>query len=197
MRTHTLLTKVASIAVCFGVLLSGPVMAGTKGVIKDVELTEAGTLRGQVYSQEGQAIPDALVQLRYQGKSVAAAKSDEQGRFAISGVRGGAHDVVVGAVHSPVRLWANGSAPKAATQTIVVAADETIIRAQGGYCESCPPGGSCGNCGPRGFGMLDVITLATVGAAVGALVVGLDNRDTIRDTNNRLIRLEQNLPASP
>lgn len=179
MRTDTLLTKIASIAVCFGILLSGPVMAGSKGTIKDVELTKDGTLYGQIYTPEGRVVPNATIQLRYQGKSVAAARSNEQGRFAISGVRGGAHDVVVGAVHSPVRLWANGAAPQVATQGIVVAADETIIRGQDGYYES-----------PSGFGMLDVITLATVGAAVGALVVGIDN-------NNKLKDLERALPASP
>jgi len=192
MRTDTLLTKIASIAVCFGILLSGPVMAGSKGTIKDVELTKDGTLYGQIYTPEGRVVPNATVQLRYQGKSVAAARSNEQGRFAISGVRGGAHDVVVGAVHSPVRLWANGAAPQVATQGIVVAADETIIRGQNGYCDACPPGGQCNSCagGPSGFGMLDVITLATVGAAVGALVVAIDN-------NNKLKDLQRSLPASP
>jgi len=190
MRTHTLLTKVASIAVCFGVLLSGPVMAGSKSVIKDVELTKSGTLYGQVFTSQGQAVPNALVQLKHQGKPVAAAKTNPQGRFAISGVRGGAHEVVVGAVHSPVRLWSTGSAPRNATTGIVVAAEETVIRGQDVYCDACPPGGQCDSCGPAGFGMLDVITLATVGAAVGALVVAIDN-------NNKLEDLEAALPASP
>ena len=188
MRTHTLLTKVASIAVCFGVLLSGPVMAGSPGIIKDVELTKNSTLHGQVFTPEGKAVSNATVFLRYQGTAVAAAKSNSQGRFAISGVRGGAHEVVVGAVHSPVRLWSNGAAPKSATPAIVVAADETIIRGQGDYCDTCPPGGACAP--TSGFGMLDVITLATVGAAVGALVVGIDN-------NNKIEDLEKALPASP
>ena len=181
MRTHTLLTKVASVAVCFGVLLSGPVMAGSQGIIKDVELTADGTLYGQVSTPEGNAVSDARVYLRYQGAPIAVAKSNAKGQFAISGVRGGAHEVVVGAVNHPVRLWNNGAAPKAATSQLGLAVDETIIRAQDVYCDSCPPGGACNSCGPTGFGMLDVITLATVGAAVGALVVGIDNRSTLDD----------------
>lgn len=181
MRTHTLLTKVASVAVCLGVLLSGPVMAGGKGIIRDVELTADGTLYGQVYTPQGSSVADARVYLRYQGAPIAAAKSNSDGRFAISGVRSGAHEIVVGAVNHPVRLWNNGAAPKSATSALGLAVDETIVRAQDVYCDTCPPGGACNTCGPSGFGMLDVITLATVGAAVGALVVGIDNRSTLDD----------------
>lgn len=184
MRTHTLLTKVTSLAVCFGVLLSGPVMAGSNGIIKDVELSKEGVLYGQVYTPQGQVVPNAVVQLRYQGTAVAAARCNPEGQFAISGVRGGAHEVVVGPLRNPVRLWAEGAAPKSATKGMIVAIDETIVRGQDVYCEpGCEPT-------PAGFGMLDVITLATVGAAVGALVVAIDN-------NNKLDDLEAALPASP
>ena len=145
MRTHTLLTKCASIAVCFGVLLSGPVMAGTPGIIKDVELTKAGVLYGQVSSSKSKLVPNAVVYLRHQGVTVAKARSNADGRFAISGVRGGAHEVVVGAVHSPVRLWSAGAAPKGALKGIAVSAEETIIRAQNAYCDQCPPGAAPSN----------------------------------------------------
>ena len=181
MRTHTLLTKVASIAVCFGVMLSGPVMAGSNSLIKDIELSKDGTLYGQVYTPDGQAVANALVQLRYQGTAVAAAKSNADGRFAIGKVRGGAHEVVVGSLSSPVRLWAQGVAPRNAARGIVVAADEMIVRGQDAYCETCPP---------SGFGMMDVITLATVGASVAALVYSIDNNDKLDD-------LKAALPASP
>ena len=188
MRTHTLLTKVASLAVCFGVMLSNPVFAGGNGIIKDVELSKDGTLYGQVFTPEGQKVADAIVQLRYQGTAIAAAKSNSAGQFAIGNVRGGAHEVVIGSLSSPVRLWSAGTAPNSATNGIVVKADERIVRGQDPYCEpnnACPPG-----VGTSGFGMLDVITLATVGAAAGALVVGIDN-------NNKLKDLEAALPASP
>ncbi len=196
MRTHTLFTRATSLAVCLGILMSGPVsMAGDAGIIKDVELSKDGVLYGQVYTPAGQAVPDAVVQLRYQGTAVAAARCNEKGQFAINGVRGGAHEVVVGPLRNPVRLWSAGSAPKVATQGIVVAVDEAIVRGQDMYCEpgyeACPP--------TSGFGMLDVITLATVGAAVGALVVSIDNKNTLEDNEDTLKRLEAGLlgPASP
>ena len=65
MRTHTLLTKVASFAVCLGVLLSGPVMAGSNGIIKDVELSKDGVLYGKIYTPAGKAVSGAVVQLLY------------------------------------------------------------------------------------------------------------------------------------
>ena len=184
MQTNTLFSKITSLAVCFGVLLSGPVMAGD-GVIRDVELSKDGVLYGQIYNSHGKAVPNAVVQLRYRGTAVAAAKSDDKGLFAISGVRGGAHEVVVGPLRSPVRLWANGAAPKNATRGIAVAVNETIVRGQDVYCED-----AC-DAPTTGFGLLDVITLATVGSAVGALVVAIDNNDEIKKIQAQLP------PASP
>lgn len=186
MRTHTLLNRAASIAVCFGILLSGPAMAGESRVIRDVQLTQQGKFQGQVLTPAGKSVTNAVVQLRFRGTPVAAAKTDAQGRFAISGVRAGAHEVVTGAVHSPVRLWSYGTAPRGARTGMVVAIDETVVRGQD-YCE---PGCETGCAPTSGFGMLDVITLATVGAAVGALVVGIDN-------NNKLEDLEAAAAANP
>lgn len=174
MRTHTLLTKIASIAVCFGVLLSGPVMAGSNGIIKDIELSKNGTLFGKVYTPQGVVVPDAIVQLRYQGTTIAAAKSNANGQFAIANVRGGAHEVVIGTLNNPVRLWANGAAPAKSLSGVVVRADQTIVRGQDyshDHYHDTP--------GTSGFGLLDVITLATVGAAVGALVISIDNNDKL------------------
>jgi hypothetical protein len=179
------LTKVASLAVCFGVLLSGPVMAGVDSVIRDVELTQDGTLYGQVYTPEGQPISSASVQLRYNGKQVATTNSDTKGRFAITGVRGGAHEVTVGNVAAPVRLWKSGTAPQHAVRGLTLAANETVVRGQSYDPYYEPVQG-----GPTGFGMLDIITLTTVGSAVGGLVIAIDN-------NNKLDDIEASLPASP
>ncbi len=192
MRTHTLFTRVACIALCFGAVLSGPVMAGAKGIIKDIELSADGTLYGQIAAAQGRPVADAVVQLRYQGVAVAATKSNAEGRFAISGVRGGAHEVAVGALRSPVRLWAKGTAPKGAKTGLVITSKQTVVRGQhydqnGNqiYCE----GGNV-DCGPTGFGLLDVITLGTLGLGGGALAVALDNQ-------NEIDKLKAAAPASP
>ncbi|MCP4786413.1 MAG: carboxypeptidase regulatory-like domain-containing protein [Fuerstiella sp.] len=192
MRTHTLFTRVACIAVCFGVILSGPAMAGAKGVIKDIELSADGTLYGQIAASQGRPVADAVVQLRYQGAPVAATRSNADGRFAISGVRGGAHEVVSGASRSPVRLWARGTAPKGAKPGLVITNKQTVVRGQD-YDQNgnpiCYEGGNV-DCGPTGFGLLDVITLGTLGLGGGALAVALDNQ-------NEIDKLKAAIPASP
>ena len=196
MRMHALFTRVACIAVCLGVLLSGPVMAGAKGVIKDIELSADGTLYGQTAASHGRPIADAVVQLRYQGMPVAATKSNADGRFAISGVRGGAHEVVIGAVRSPVRLWANGTAPKGATPGLVIATNATVVRGQDydEYGNSIYYDGEIAaaraGVGPTGFGMLDVITLGTLGLGGASLAIALDNQ-------NDIDKLKAAIPASP
>lgn len=174
MRTHTLSARILSVALCFGILLSGPVMAGSKGIIKDIELSKSGTLYGQVYTPDGTTVPNAVVQLRYQGKTVAAARSNTKGEFAIGSVRSGAHEVVVGTVSSPVRLWSQGAAPAKAQRGLVVRADQTIIRGQDEFVTT------------SGFGLLDVITLTTMGSAVGALVYGIHNDQHLDDIEDRL-----------
>ncbi|MCP4172601.1 MAG: carboxypeptidase regulatory-like domain-containing protein [Fuerstiella sp.] len=192
MRTHTLLTRVACSAVCFGVLLSGPVMAGARGIIKDIQLSADGTLYGQVAAPEGRPISEAIVQLKYQGSPIAATKSNTDGRFAISGVRGGAHEVVIGALRTPVRLWARGTAPKGAKPGLVIVSKNTVVRGQD-YDQNGNPiyhKSNMANCGPTGFGLLDVITLGTLGLGGGALAVALDNQ-------NEIDKLKAAIPASP
>ena len=169
-------------------------MAGVNATIKDVELSANGTLYGQVVSPEGHVLSDAVIQLKYQGTAVAAAKSNADGKFAVSGVRGGAHELSVGNLRTPVRLWNNGTAPQGATQGIVVAADEQIVRGQTIYsdptCDPCQPA-----CGPSGFGLLDVVTLGTLGAAGTALAFAIDNNQKQKDNEREIARLRAALAA--
>lgn len=186
MRTHSFFTKLVTLSVCFGVMLSGPAFAGASSVIKDIALSDSGTLFGQVTNSAGQPMSDTLVRLRYQGKAVAVARSNNKGQFAINGVRPGAHDLSTGGLNTPVRVWKQGTAPKGALKGILIAGEETVIRGQDmyvedEYCETCPPG-----VGASGFGLLDVITLATVGAAVGGLVVGINNSNKIDDLEDAI-----------
>lgn len=77
----------------------------------DVQLTGAGVLQGTVAAAEGQPLASAVVEVRYQGKTIAVATSGANGQFAVSQVRPGVHEVVVGSHAQPVRIWASGAAP--------------------------------------------------------------------------------------
>ncbi|MFN9718173.1 MAG: carboxypeptidase-like regulatory domain-containing protein [Planctomycetota bacterium] len=187
MRKHTFLHKAASLALCFGIMLTSNVRAfdgGRRQVARDIELTADGTLQGQVRTAEGRPVENAEVELRYQGTPIARTMTGATGEFSVTGVRGGAHDLHVGAVSSPIRLWKNGTAPEGSLNGIVVSADEEIIRGQacdpyGAPCNTCPPTSS-------GFGLIDVVTLAMLGTAVTGLVVAIDNSNEIDDLKNQL-----------
>ncbi len=187
MRKHTILVKAASIAVCFGILLSNTASAfegGRSQVARDVELTSDGTLHGQIYTSEGHVVENAPIELRYQGTTVAKAMTGANGDFAITGVRGGAHDLSIGTASTSVRLWKNGTAPVGAVESLVFAGDENIVRGQacdeyGNPCSTCPPASS-------GFGLIDVVTLAMVGTAVTALVYTIKTNDDVKDLKAQL-----------
>lgn len=186
MRMHTLLTKAASVAVCFGILLSGPVSAfgADKGVVRDVELSANGTLYGQVFTSEGRPVDNAIVELRHQGSAVARTATAVDGQFVIDGVRGGAHEVAVGSLATPVRLWKSGTAPDGALKGLAIAGNEQIVRGQDcdQYGNPCPPS--------SGFGLIDVVTLSMLGTSIAGLVIAIDNSNKIDD-------LRGTIPASP
>lgn len=187
MRKHTFLHKAASLAVCFGILLSSNASAfdgARKQVARDIELTSDGTLQGQVRTSEGQLVENAEVELRYQGTPIARTTTGARGEFFITGVRGGAHDLHVGSMASPIRLWKNGTAPEGSVEGVVVAGDENIVRGQ-----ACDPYGAPGNACPptsSGFGLIDVVTLAMLGTAAAGLVIAIDNHNDIDDLKNQL-----------
>jgi hypothetical protein len=188
MRKHTFLTKAASIAVCFGILLTNAASAfdGEVGALsRDIELSRDGALFGQICNSEGRALEHASVSLKYQGHVVASTVTGRNGEFVITGVRGGAHEMHVGSVSAPVRLWKNGTAPEGAVEGLVIAADENVVRGQeyDSYGAACPPTGS-------GFGLIDIVTLAMLGTSTAALIVAID-------TNNELDDVQAQLPASP
>ena len=185
MRKHTILAKAASVAVCFGILLSSTASAfdgSSSQVARDIELTSDGTLHGQIYTSEGRVVENAAIELRYQGTTVAQSLTGANGDFAITGVRGGAHDLSVGSATTSVRLWKNGTAPVGAVDSLVFAADENVVRGQDEYGTPsnayAPPS--------SGFGLIDVVTLAMVGTAVTALVFTIKTQNDIEDLKDQL-----------
>jgi hypothetical protein len=189
MNKATLLKKAVSLAVCLGMALSSSSTAfsGQGTTARDIELTADGVLRGQVFTSEGRAVPNAQVELRYRGQAVAKATTGQQGEFLISNVRGGAHELAVGSLESPVRVWKSGTAPDGAIEGIVISADEDIVRGQacdpyGNPVAACPPTST-------GFGLIDVVTLAMLGTAVTSTVIAIDTNNQIDDLEEQLDQL--------
>ena len=192
MKISNKLNAFVAVTLSCSMLLSGTVMAGESAVNTaaqgmDLALAEGGVLSGAVVTAEGQPIAGVPVRVYFDRQAIAQTVTDESGRYAITGLRGGVHQVAVAQQVSVVRLWNAKTAPQNARHGLVTLADETIVRGNyDPYCETCPPATS-------GFGLIDIVTLATVGTSTAALIVALDNNDKLDD----LAAAAPPAPASP
>ena len=88
--------------------------------VTDVALAVGGRLEGRVINASGKPITQTAVTVQYQGNEVAQAVTDEGGRYAVRGLRGGVHQVVAGGESAAYRLWTDKAAPPAAKQDAVL-----------------------------------------------------------------------------
>lgn len=184
----TLLASSRQLFVAF-VLIGCPVFLNAQevGLIRDVQLSNSGTLQGAILSHSANAAAaDSVVQIRYQGKTVAVAKAGIDGRFAIGQMRPGVHEVVTAGCQTPVRIWANGTAPAGCQSQLMLqpqeyatqfpsqssaACGEVVGQRTGGVpCRACDQSAA--------FGMVDAISLVTVGSSIAALVIAIDANRT-------------------
>ena len=101
-----------------------------KFVNYDVELDAKGTFSGKLTDRGGAALMRAPVVL-YQGRhQVAAVRTDKHGRFAFEKLRGGAYQLYTVGRQGMVRMWAPGTAPPNAGESLLVVADYRAVRGQ-------------------------------------------------------------------
>jgi hypothetical protein len=116
--THSLAAAIA----CLGIVLPQAAFAAppVTGGIADVSLHDGGTMVGVVYSAEGLPQGGALVSIQANGSEVVRATTDEHGRFAAQGLRGGVYQIVTVDGISTYRAWSEGTAPPSAEQAALV-----------------------------------------------------------------------------
>ena len=132
---------------CLGMIIPQGVLASEQIAAPpmDLKLTANGTLTGVVVDAQGKPTQTTVV-VRFNGLSVARAPTNASGRFAVSGVRAGAHQIQAGANHSVVRLWSAKAAPTSA-RTAAVLVSNGVVRAQCGG-SGCGAGGVSGQAIP-------------------------------------------------
>lgn len=115
----------------------------------DLKLSSTGTLAGVVVDAQGKPVQTSVT-IRFGGMAVARTKTNASGRFAISGMRGGVHEIQAGGTRSLARVWSADAAPVSA-KTAAMLVTGNIVRSQG--CgESCGGSGcGCGSYGPVPF----------------------------------------------
>lgn len=115
---------------CFGMIVPQASLANeTRSAADDVRLGHGGTLKGSVVDRQGRPIANAPVSIQFNGITVAQARSNASGRFAVTGLRGGMHSVVTTTASQPTRLWSQKSAPPSAKSAVAVRPG-TIVRGQ-------------------------------------------------------------------
>jgi hypothetical protein len=171
-------------------LITGPVLeaatvesgqshlaAGPFTAAPDVALDAEGTLHGQVVDVQGNPQSKTAVAVRHRGREVARTVSDESGRFRLSGLRGGLHEIVVGQSATVCRAWAPNTAPPSARPAaLVVLGDQQVL----GQCG--PQGCAPQSCAPRACNRLkcwlaNPLVIAGIIAAAVAIPVAIHNCD--------------------
>ncbi len=154
--------------------IGSPLMANGPVEVRTSDFTlNDGVLAGSVLNTSAQPVSGLNVHLLHGDKVVATAVSDENGQFAVRGLRNGNHVLQVGAVQQPVRFWGHQAAPPSSTSRMSIVVDEEVVRGQA--CgEGCDDG--CGE--SIGAKMVSPCALLLIGGAVAAvLVLTLDDDD--------------------
>jgi hypothetical protein len=197
----------AVVLACCGLLVPQTVVAAEKPVASrtaeqvaqksaDIALTKDRQLVGAAYTPDGRQLDGAQVVITQNGKEIVRTNTDANGAFAIAQMKTGSYQIGIGDKVAPIRVWTNETAPPKSKQKAILVTGE-IVRGQDTYFESghdgpyesypeyCPDG----NCPPAGGGPLlglDIITLATVGAATTAAVVTIINLNKLNDIEDKL-----------
>ena len=101
--------------------------------IQDVALQPGGMLVGQVLDKTMQPMRGTAIVIQMNGQTAATTTSDINGVFAVNGLRGGVHQLVVGDSIENCRLWAPGTAPPhAVSQLRFIPGQADIVRGQWG-----------------------------------------------------------------
>lgn len=177
MKMLRTLTHAAVVLACCGILMpQAAVAAGSPAKpTNDVVLTGDGTFNGQVLTSEGRPLDGAVVSIRQGGQEVARAVSTAEGRFSVAGLSTGVYEVAVGPQAAPVRVWPAESAPPTArSQAIMVVGDAARAQSLVG---------------------LDIITLWTLGASTGALILAAINQSDLNSLDKKVDQIIDHLES--
>ena len=110
--------------------LAADTTGSRSSIVGDVALTGDGVLYGQVIDAQGQPMQETPVTLFDQNQRSSTAETDQHGRFAFAGLRGGVYQLVAAGGRASYRLWAPGTSPPIARQAALVVAGDEVVRGQ-------------------------------------------------------------------
>lgn len=137
--------RFAAVLACAG-MLAQPALAGAPvaapqaaPAVADVALAEGGLFTGKVVNAQGAPIAKTEVSVRLADEEVAKATTNEEGVFAVTGLRSGLYTVVAENGQVTYRVWDAGVAPPVANQSaLIVTGDEVLAGQYPGYGAPMP-----------------------------------------------------------
>ena len=94
----------------------------------DVALGAGGVLQGQVLHGHGNAVVGQEISVVSTTGATSRAVTDAQGRFRVTGLRGGTYAVASGNAGKSCRLWAQGAAPPGANTSVLLVEQQEVVR---------------------------------------------------------------------
>ncbi|MEN0111485.1 MAG: carboxypeptidase-like regulatory domain-containing protein [Planctomycetota bacterium] len=124
--------RLAAALACVG-MIAQPSLATApvaSPAVADVALADGGVFVGKVVNGQGAVMADTTVSLQQAGQQIATAKTNEEGVFAVQGLRGGLYQVVADNGVVSYRLWAPNTAPPAANQSALIVTGDAVVSGQ-------------------------------------------------------------------
>ena len=125
------LQSAAATAACL-CMLAAPALAAPPAPQRlaptDVALRDGGVLVGQLVDGQGAPLPAAMISIQSQGRPVAEAKTNDQGEFAVNGLKGGVYEIAAPGHQGAYRVWAPRTAPPAASNGVLLVSDADVVR---------------------------------------------------------------------
>jgi hypothetical protein len=123
-----LVVSLAVLGVCLPQHLLASTPAKQSPVVVDVALGQGGVFIGQVVDTNGAVKAKTPVSLRLRDREIAKSKTDANGFFAFSGLRGGVYQVVAAKGVAAFRVWAERTAPPTAEKGALIVTGRDLVR---------------------------------------------------------------------
>lgn len=122
----------AVVGICFphALLTAGEVVGSDP--VTNVALRDGGVLLGQVVDTQGAAKAHTPVALHAGNQELAVGRSDANGYFAFSGLRGGVYQISATEGQGTFRVWTADTAPPSAQAGALVVDGKDVVRGQCG-----------------------------------------------------------------
>lgn len=153
-------------------------MASRRARVADVRLSDRGTLTGDVIDARGRPNAGIPVVVFRGGQLAGSGTTGRGGTFAVTGLSGGVHQLVVGGQRYSARLWTAAAAPPAAISRLALVRVDDTVR---GQLEPGPIG--------RGYEkvkywLADPLIVAGIVTAAVAIPIAVHNANIDRDSGS-------------